>query len=1147
MPSADRLVAIFTEAKARPPGPERAQFLAEACGADADLKEQVVSLLEADAEEGRADFLKSAIARPITPVTEKPGGRIGQYKLLQQLGEGGCGVVYMAEQQEPVRRRVALKIIKLGMDTKQVVARFEAERQALALMDHPNIARVLDAGATETGRPFFVMELVRGIKITDYCDQNNLSATERLELFIQVCQAVQHAHQKGVIHRDIKPSNILVAQHDSVAVPKVIDFGIAKATAGQQLTDKTVFTAFEQFIGTPAYMSPEQAQLSGLDIDTRTDIYALGVLLYELLTGRTPFDQMELLAAGLDEMRRTIREREPPMPSTCLSTLVAAELTSTAIHRQTEPPKLIHLVRGDLDWIVMKALEKDRTRRYETANGLAMDVQRHLRNEPVIARPPSNLYRLQKLIQRNRLSFAAAGAVTMTAMLALVILVSSNMRITRESKAKVAALNSAQANERQAKEQLFLSLKNQAQARRYSRQMGQRLDSLAAVSEAARIRSDPSLRDHAIAAMALSDVRRGPKWQVSQTNCIALACDSRYRRYAVLDHQSGLTVRSLADGDEVQRLEIPATNAVFTVLSFSPDGRFLAKVQQGQPAQVWLLDTGESILQGEVKSFRGPTFSSDSRLIALPEGDSVRCFDLATGTEQKRWKTDGTIHSLQFSPRGRRIAVGYLNQPWVSIYDTIDGREVTQLPIGANRFATVCWHSEGNRLAVGGSQTQIQIWDVEARRNLTSLEGHVQEVDQLTFHPDGMLLASGSWDGTVRLWDLATGRQQMQIPLSAQLQFSKDGQWLGLFWSDAEHAQLLEVIPTQEYFTLENNPSWEHLGYNFCAPSPDNRLLAAAMRDGAGIWDLQRRRAVAFLPSGYTTSVAFEPDGQALLTCSEQTGLLRWPIQLSGTNTFDLVIGPPQRLETPFAPKRLAWNHDLKTLAIVSKRGERGDLAAVLHPEAESAPRLTMRHPGVGYVALSPDAEWLATSGWHSDRVRLWNAGSGELVWDRLVGAPTRVSFTPDSRQLIIARGSEFSFLDVGTLEIIRRLPREVGLYPGDAVFSPDGRLMALEMAPGLIHLKEVSTYRTVAQLHDPFEYRSMWMTFGADGTKLVAISSAATAVHVWDLRAIRVRLKTMGLDWDWPEFPASSKPEESRTSLARGPLKIQVIGGDAR
>ena len=343
---------------------------------------------------------------------DRIGKRIDRYTIVQCLGEGGCGVVYLAEQEAPVKRLVALKVIKLGMDTRSVIARFDAERQALAMMDHPNIARVLDAGATDTGRPYFVLELVRGTRITEFCDSNGSDLRQRLELFILACKAIQHAHQKGIIHRDIKPSNVLVAMHDGVPVPKVIDFGIAKAIEGR-LTEETLHTHHEQLLGTPAYMSPEQAELRGIDVDTRSDVYSLGVLLYELLTGRTPFDSKELSLAGPEGMRRILNNREPLRPSAALAAMDAAELKAAAEKRHTEPARLLSQIKGDLDWIVMRALEKDRTRRYDTANGLAMDVQRYLSNEAILARPPSRLYLLRKLVRRHTIVFLSGAAVAL--------------------------------------------------------------------------------------------------------------------------------------------------------------------------------------------------------------------------------------------------------------------------------------------------------------------------------------------------------------------------------------------------------------------------------------------------------------------------------------------------------------------------------------------------------------------------------------------------------------------------------------------------------------------------------------------------------------------------------------------------------------
>jgi serine/threonine protein kinase len=419
-----RIDEIFWEASQLAPGEERDAYLARACRDDRALRQRVERLLEVQPKvEG---FLEKPFPGPgqlptvDSAPTDGPGTVIGPYKLLEQIGEGGMGLVFMAEQTRPVRRRVALKVLKPGMDTRQVVARFEAERQALALMDHPHIARVFDGGATEAGRPYFVMELVRGVPITEFCDQRRLTTRQRLELFVLVCQAVQHAHQRGVIHRDLKPSNVLVTLHDTVAVPKVIDFGIAKAMS-QSLTERTLFTGFAQMIGTPLYMSPEQAEMNGLDVDTRSDVYALGVLLYELLTGTTPFEGEALKKVGLDEMRRIIREEEPPAPSQRLHTLDAQACSTVSERRGVDGRWLAQVLRGELDWIVMRALEKDRNRRYESASAFAADVQRYLSDEAVAACPPSAGYRLRKYARRNRRALLTVGVLVVALVTATVV------------------------------------------------------------------------------------------------------------------------------------------------------------------------------------------------------------------------------------------------------------------------------------------------------------------------------------------------------------------------------------------------------------------------------------------------------------------------------------------------------------------------------------------------------------------------------------------------------------------------------------------------------------------------------------------------------------------------------------------------------
>src|SRR5262245_10478019 len=469
-----RTESLFWAALALPSPEERARYLDQACGGDERLRGRVEELLAAyPRAEGFLEPPAPGTAATVeeAPVTERPGTAVGPYKLLQQIGEGGMGTVFMAEQTHPVHRKVALKVVKPGMDSRQVVARFEAERQALALMDHANIARVFDGGATEAGRPYFVMELVHGVPITRYCDERRLTPRQRLELFVQVCQAVQHAHQKGVIHRDLKPSNVLVALSDGQPVPKVIDFGVAKAT-GPTLTERTLFTQDGTLVGTLEYMSPEQAEMSALGVDTRSDIYSLGVLLYELLTGSTPLSHKRMKEAAYAEILRMIKEEEPPRPSTRLSDSGEA-LAAISANRHMEPAKLTKLVRGELDWIVMKALEKDRNRRYETANGLAMDVQRYLADEPVLAGPPSATYRLRKFVRRNRGVVLAAALLVLTLLLGI-LGTSVGLVLAEQARQAEAGERARAEGERDDKERARQAAADAAAAERLAKEQAQR-------------------------------------------------------------------------------------------------------------------------------------------------------------------------------------------------------------------------------------------------------------------------------------------------------------------------------------------------------------------------------------------------------------------------------------------------------------------------------------------------------------------------------------------------------------------------------------------------------------------------------------------------------------------------------------------------
>jgi WD40 repeat protein len=888
---------VFNAAKALAPNDQKA-YLDMACKGDAALRREVERLLAAaSAADGFFETKPAGLDDPgvtlaDTTVREGPGTVIGRYKLLQVIGEGGMGVVYMAEQTEPVVRKVALKIIKLGMDTKAVVARFEAERQALALMDHPNIAKVLDAGATETGRPYFVMELVRGIPITEYCDKNHLSARQRLELFIPVCQAIQHAHQKGIIHRDIKPSNVLVTLHDSKPLPMVIDFGIAKATH-QKLTEKTLFTNFAQVIGTPAYMSPEQAEMTKLDVDTRTDIYSLGVLLYELLTGTTPFAAKELMEAGYAGMQRIISEQEPPRPSTRLNTMQQSQRTTVAQNRRMEPSALTRLFQGDLDWVVMKCLEKERARRYETASALAADLQRHLGSEPVVARPPTLAYRFGKAVRRNRVAFAAGGIVMLALLLGVSVATWQAVRATRartealEAKAKESSLRvDAQhaRDEAQAANALAQKARDTEQAMRIQAERDQYVSQMNLAQQAWSQNNGGRL------SRILEATRRSPfrgfEWSYWQkrsrgalrvlrghdSGSVSVALSPDGRRIATACSKDGwVKVWDAQTGREL----LSVVGDVFGVLkvSFSPDGKHLASAGNSC-VKVFDADNGRTTRALFSESQHSVAFSPEGTQIVTSSGTPfIHIWDIALGTVVRRLGSPNDDHAVSVSTsKDFHTFVSGHGDGTVRVWDVASGRQKYRQKIRDGVVQCVAFSPATDRFAAGTANS-AEIWDASAGRRVLSVGAPLYNVSALSFSPDGNLLATGVQDGAIHIWDANTGQRVGVLrtlgSLVYDIAFSPDGRIIVAGTSDG----IAEVWSVPSSATVENPPDltlgpmdsqnvsfWYDMSF-----AEDGRRLMVPGPSNARIWDVSNGQVISTITYSNATTMRFSRDLQRVV------------------------------------------------------------------------------------------------------------------------------------------------------------------------------------------------------------------------------------------------------------------------------------------
>ena len=1117
--------AIYNAALQKSSGAERSAYLDAVCGDDNFLRDRIEALLKAHEEAGSflevPDVGQNATLDNLSSF-EGPGTKIGRYELLELIGEGGMGLVYLAQQKKPIKRRVALKIIKPGMDSKQVIARFEAERQTLAVLDHPNIAHVFDAGTTKEGRPYFIMEYVKGMSITRYCDENKLNIEQRLRLFEQVCEGVHHAHQKGIIHRDLKPSNILVSVHGDRADPKIIDFGIAKAVA-QPLTEKTLVTFQGQLLGTPEYMSPEQVDMATQDIDTRSDIYSLGVVLYELLAGIMPFGHESLAGLGFAEIQRTIREQEPDSPSTRLTSL-GEEAKTIAESRGTQVVVLARRLHRELEWIPLKAMRKDRCRRYKSASEMTDDIRNYLNGNPLIAGPETAIYRVNKFVHKHAGSVATAAIIAVAIILGLVI---STAMYFKAEKARVRAEKAeettqqalqresiariqAEEAEKVAQEQHKVA---EARAEDYRRSLYFNRIALAEVAyrnkDIIRVQellescpedlrgwewhrlshiSDQSrmtLRGHDVGRLRMLSGVRAAEFNPDGKRIISCGDDGTIKLWDVSTGTESMTLRAHTEG--------AGWGGVYWA-AFSPDGkRIVSSGRWDRTIKVWDAATGAELmtLHGHVGHVRPVSFSPDGkRIVSVSEDGAVKIWDAATGTELTTLVGHSkSVNSAAFSPDGGRIVSGGKDGT-IKIWDTSTGAEQTMLGGHEEGVYCVVWSPDGKRLVSGSEDKTIRVWDGATGAKLLTLRGHDKGVYSVAFNSDGERLISGSADNTIKVWDATTGSELTTLvghskPVNS-VAFSPDGK--SIVSSSNDHTiKIWNVALKAEAVIIRGH----HVNFGSIAFSPNGKRIVSGSKNRIKMWDTATGAEVMTLSEhdSMVSAIAFSPDGERIVSGSADRTIKIW----DAANGMELMTlrGHEDSVSD------VAFSSDSKFIVSGSK-----DRTIRLWDAATGDEFHTLRgHKDVvKSVSFSPDGK-LIVSGSHDKTIKIWDEATGDEI-HTLLGhkdVVRSVWFSPDGKHIV--SGSADNTIKVWDVAAGAEQLTLLG-HGGpvtSASFSPDGKRI-VSGSRNRITVWDVASGAEVMTLHVQ-QIPISSLAFSPDG-KTIAAGDVAGSIRLWESSA---------------------------------------------